>query len=95
MAGMRKGWIGSLLVRTVLAWAGDTSAQGKGKGGGGGGKPPPPPADPAIAYVDLRKNDLMVMNEDGSNQTLVLRRLSYLTLQTVAPAAYDRLQRPL
>ena len=40
---------------------------------GGGGKPggdPPPPADPAIVYFS--NGDLMVMNADGSNQTVVL-----------------------
>src|SRR5262245_63420071 len=39
---------------------------------GKGGKPPPaPPPDPAIAYLSSR-GALMVANEDGSNQTVVL-----------------------
>ncbi len=33
-------------------------------------KPPPGPADPAMAYMD--GEDLMVMDDDGSNQTLVM-----------------------
>jgi Tol biopolymer transport system component len=32
--------------------------------------PPPPPADPAIAYVN--GGNLMVMNADGSNQTVIV-----------------------
>lgn len=42
------------------------------KKGGGGGNPPggEPPADPAIAYLSGTK--LMVMNADGSNQTVLL-----------------------
>ena len=36
----------------------------------GGAKPPSPPPDPAIAY--LENGNLMVANDDGSNQTLVL-----------------------
>jgi Tol biopolymer transport system component len=45
-------------------------AKGKGKGGD-----PPPPADPAIVYLDYNRGKkgqgdrLVVMNEDGSNQT--------------------------
>ena len=46
--------------------------------GGGGKKPPPdePPADPAIAFHRINMQhgqmDLMVMNADGTNVTLVL-----------------------
>lgn len=50
--------------------------------GGGQGKPPPdpePPADPAIAYIRTGSGgkgygDLMVANEDGTNQTVVLAK---------------------
>jgi len=37
--------------------------------------PPQPPPDPAISFVKLKPNlarDLMVMNADGSNQTVIL-----------------------
>jgi Tol biopolymer transport system component len=46
-----------------------------GKGGGGGrpgGGGEDPPADPAIVYIDSRKDDIKVMNADGSSQTVVV-----------------------
>jgi Tol biopolymer transport system component len=70
----RNRWFVFLMVFVALALAGRAAAQGRGNGGGGNTQPP----DPAIAYLDTRRNDLMVMNEDGSNKTLVLGRLDSL-----------------
>lgn len=67
--------VAALSMLVVAAVVGTTQAGGKGKGGGGGGGggggDPPPPADPAITYYDWNTRDLMVMNADGSNATVV------------------------
>lgn len=57
-----------LIGASVLAVSG-SSALGQGKGGGGGGGGSTPPPNPAIAYVD---GGIKVMNEDGTNQRLVV-----------------------
>jgi Tol biopolymer transport system component len=58
----------SLIVSMAIPMA---SAKKPENPGGGGGKQPP--ADPAIAYVDLKGNNkLMVMNADGSNKAAIL-----------------------
>jgi Tol biopolymer transport system component len=58
-----------LLVSTGLAQrgGGERPPGGGGGGGGGGNKPP---ADPAIAYANS-SSAILVMNDDGSNQTVV------------------------
>jgi len=71
---MRKSLLGMGAAVCVLALAAPLHAgKGGGKGppgGGGGGGGSDPPADPEIAYV--ANGDLMVMNADGSNRTVVL-----------------------
>jgi len=59
------------LVALVILAAGVDTLAGK---GGGGKKPPPdePPADPAVAVIDNGSGHLVVMNEDGSNVTVLL-----------------------
>jgi Tol biopolymer transport system component len=68
----RRGFtLAGLIVSALLAALGSRSVAGK----GGGGKPPKddPPPDPAIAYLHVgRSDDLMVMNDDGSNQAELL-----------------------
>jgi Tol biopolymer transport system component len=58
----------ALMVLVVLA-LGSPSLAGK------GGKPTPPPPDPAIAYIKAggwSAGSIMVANEDGTNQKVVL-----------------------
>ncbi len=58
--------VATVLGVTVGAWA--THKEGHNPGGGKGGDPTPP--DPVIAYNN--DGDIMVMNADGSNKTVVL-----------------------
>ena len=62
-------WIAALALVVFLASAAlleGAPVQGGGKGGGGS----TPPPNPVIAYVD---NGIRVMNEDGTNQKLVVK----------------------
>ena len=71
----------ALLVLAAMTPA--LAAKG-GKGGGrpgGGGEEPPTPAAPEIAYFLSKGDKVMVMDADGSNPTLVVRRVSGITVQ--------------
>jgi len=72
---MRNSWfaIAALSLALSLALVGGELFAGKGGNGGGkpgGGEEPTP--DPAIAFVLGPGGDLAVMNEDGSNLTVIL-----------------------
>jgi len=70
---MKKLLFAALVVMVIVTVGVDTLA-----GKGGGGKPPKdePPPDPAIVYVDglggASGAELTVMNEDGSNLTVLM-----------------------
>jgi len=77
----RKLLLAALVGLVILTVGVDTRA---GKGGNGGGKPGggggDPPADPAIAVIDDGR--LVVLNEDGSNVT-VLVTAADMELETI------------
>jgi len=60
-----------VMLAGIAVLANDSSAKKGGKpGGGGGGGDEEPPADPRVLFTSV--GEIHVMNEDGSNQTLVL-----------------------
>ena len=68
-------------VMVCLVFAAAAFGQNKGKGGGGGGKESPP-ADPAIAV-----RGLTVMNDDGSNKTVVFSEGNLPRMPSWSPGA--------
>jgi len=72
---MRRDRVLTLILGLALTYLAGHALAGKGGGNGGGGKPPNdgPPPDPAIAFFeDGDVGELVVINEDGSNRTVLL-----------------------
>jgi len=59
----------------LLAGNGNGKGNGGGGGGGGGGGDPPAEADPAIVYLNSQR-ELVVMDADGGNKTVVVEAIA-------------------